>query len=131
MCFQYFFLPLMFVRIKVMIASVKVNEIFPVRFAPPGKTGTKPSKLLSHTKKNRVSKNGMNLFVFAPRLGLATSSLIKITNGSITFCKPFGALPSLFPQAMPTGIKIKSSNTSEKSRDATFLVIDKSSRIPW
>ena len=34
------------------------TAIFPVKFAPPGKSGTRPSKLLKKIKKKTVNKKG-------------------------------------------------------------------------
>ena len=58
---QYVFFPLISVNINIIVAKTKGTAIFPVKFAPPGKTGISPNKLFIHIKKNNVSKNGKNL----------------------------------------------------------------------
>ena len=54
--FQYSLLPNKFVTKSVAKAKKKVIVILPVTFAPPGKTGNNPIKLLNRIKKNTVSK---------------------------------------------------------------------------
>ena len=53
MCFQYVFLPLKLVIIKVIRAKAKVMAIFPVTLIP---RGVKPKRLRNQMKKNRVNK---------------------------------------------------------------------------
>ena len=45
------------VIIKTIAAKTIGTAIFPVKFAPPGKNGTKPNKLFKKIKKKTVSKN--------------------------------------------------------------------------
>ncbi len=61
--------------IKVKQAKKNVTDMFPVRFALPGKIGIKPNKLLIQIKKKIVSKNGTNfLYFFSFIFALAMSS---------------------------------------------------------
>ena len=65
----------MFVTTNVIKAKIKVIAIFPVTFAPPGRS---PNKLLKKIKKKIVIKYGMYvLYFFSPTLGIIMSSLIK------------------------------------------------------
>ena len=48
----------MFIAKKVHNASTIVTAMFPVTFAPPGKNGTMPSRLLRKMKKKTVSRYG-------------------------------------------------------------------------
>ena len=60
-CFQYVFFPLIVVIIKTIAAKTIGTAIFPVKFAPPGKSGIRPNRLFNHIKKNTVSKKGRYL----------------------------------------------------------------------
>ena len=83
------------VMTKVNKANTIVMVILPVKFAPPGKNGTKPKRLFRKIKKKIVSKKGVNFkCFFSPIAALAISSLIKIIIGSMADCSPFGACPS-------------------------------------
>src|SRR6478609_5591057 len=73
-CPQYVLVPLMVVITKVNNANTKVTAIFPVTFDPPGKKGTNPNTLFIQIKKNTVSRYGINLAYFSPKLGRAISS---------------------------------------------------------
>ena len=55
-CFQYPLFPLTVVMIKVKIAITIVTATFPVTFAPPGKNGSNPERLMIKIKKNIVNK---------------------------------------------------------------------------
>jgi transposase len=46
---------------KVKRASTMVTAILPVTFAPPGKRGINPIRLVKKIKKKIVSKKGINL----------------------------------------------------------------------
>ena len=79
---------------KVKIASVAVNAIFPLKLAP-FKIGINPKILLIHIKKKMVNKYGMYfLYLCSPIIGLAISSLTNTTNGSKNPANPVGT-PSL------------------------------------
>jgi hypothetical protein len=54
--FQYSLLPNKLIAIKVQNARKNVMVILPVRFAPPGKMGINPKRLLMKMKKKQVSK---------------------------------------------------------------------------
>jgi hypothetical protein len=54
--FQYSLLPNKLMASNVQNARKNVIVMLPVRFAPPGKMGTNPSKLLMKMKKKQVSK---------------------------------------------------------------------------
>ena len=112
----------MFVTTNVMNAKTKVIAIFPVTFAPPGRS---PSKLLTKIKKNKVSRYGKYFVWFFPMFGCTMSSLTKTTNGSINDAKPLGA-PSFFLDLRPTLPKINSRRTKEIKREAAFFVIERS-----
>lgn len=51
MCFQYALLPFKLVTKNVINPITKVNAIFPVKFAPPGKKGTSPIMLFIQIKR--------------------------------------------------------------------------------
>ena len=59
--FQYSLLPNRFTSKSVNIANINVMFILPVIFAPPGKIGNKPNKLVMNIKKKAVNKNGAYL----------------------------------------------------------------------
>jgi hypothetical protein len=63
-CFQYIFVPLNCVIKNVTEARNKVTAIFPVTFAPNGKKGIKPIRLLKSIKKNTVKRYGIYLSYF-------------------------------------------------------------------
>ena len=56
--FQYSLLPNRLTRIMVQMANTNVMLMLPVMFAPPGKIGSSPNKLVMKIKKNAVSKKG-------------------------------------------------------------------------
>ena len=56
MCDQQFLFADANVTTNVATAKNKVTEIFPVKFAPPGKKGINPNKLLMKIKKKIVNK---------------------------------------------------------------------------
>ena len=73
--------------------NTNVKNMFPVKLELNGKNGINPIKLLIQIKKNIVNKYGIYLaYFFSPILGIAISSLTKVTSGSIKPAKPFGAL---------------------------------------
>ena len=66
--------PFILIITKAINANANVNAIFPDTLAPPGKNGTKPSKLFIKIKKKTESKKGTNFFYFFPILCFITSS---------------------------------------------------------
>ena len=54
--FQYSLFPKRFTATKVQSERARVTAMFPVTFAPPGKNGTRPIRLLNRIKKNTVSR---------------------------------------------------------------------------
>ena len=50
----------MVVKLNVNSAKTPVTAMFPVTFAPPGKIGIRPNRLLIKIKKNTVKRNGVN-----------------------------------------------------------------------
>ena len=56
--FQYALLPHTLTAMNVHNANTSVMAIFPVTFAPPGKIGINPMRLLMNTKKNAVNRKG-------------------------------------------------------------------------
>ncbi len=78
MCFQYPLFPLNVVIKKVNRAKTSVTAMLPVTFAPPGKIGISPKRLLISIKKNVVNKKGKNRsYFFSPMEDFAMSSRIN------------------------------------------------------
>src|SRR2546429_437872 len=100
--------------------------MLPVKFAPPGKIGKSPIRLLMKIKKNTLSKYGRYFSYFGPMDVLAISSRTNKIRGSIQDCNPFGALPSRVLYPFATVKKIHSIKKAPINKDATFLVIEKS-----
>ena len=54
--FQYSFVPLNYTITNVNAASVRVNDVLPETFAPNGKKGISPQRLVNSIKKNSVRR---------------------------------------------------------------------------
>jgi hypothetical protein len=96
-------------------ANTIVIAILPVTFAPPGKIGIKPIKLLMKMKKNIVNKKGKYLSYLAPIDGFATSSRKKTIKGSTNDCNPVGACPTRRVYVFATDKKFSKKITSQFS----------------
>ena len=53
-----FFVPVRFITSMVATASTKVEAMFPVTLAPPGKQGNKSQNIVQENKENSVSRKG-------------------------------------------------------------------------
>src|SRR3989304_5566254 len=114
--------PLNFVIIKVNTAIVMVIAILPVRLVPPGIIGTRPNKLFSKIKKNRVSRKGMYiLYLLSPIDDLAISSLTKTIIGSSSDCIPLGGLSLFLIYVLAAEINIHSMSNMLKNIAAVFF----------
>eukprot|EP00746_Dinoflagellata_sp_MGD_P014304 gnl/MRDRNA2_/MRDRNA2_131294_c0_seq1.p2 gnl/MRDRNA2_/MRDRNA2_131294_c0~~gnl/MRDRNA2_/MRDRNA2_131294_c0_seq1.p2 ORF type:complete len:107 (+),score=8.57 gnl/MRDRNA2_/MRDRNA2_131294_c0_seq1:343-663(+) len=99
--------------------------MFPLRFALKGKKGISPIMLLIQIKKNNVSRKGMYFaYFFSPILGMATSSRIKTTRGSVNLAIPLGT-PAL-SYFLADNPNIKTSSSMERNMEKTNLVMEKS-----
>ncbi len=122
-CFQYVLFAVRFVIKKVIHANPKVTAIFPVTLTP---NGLKPRRFRNHIKKNTVSKKAIYLLCFSsPILGIAISSLIRITIGSKNLPAPL-AIKLFSFYDFSNEVTRKNINIETKRIEKTLFVIDKS-----